>query len=49
LADAVSLLARNPQRRISMGREASELVARSFREDSYIKQINMIYQEASVR
>ena len=49
LANAVSLLAHNPQRRITMGREASELVARSFREDSYIKQINRIYQEASGR
>lgn len=49
LADAVTLLARNSQRRITMGREASDLVARSFREDPYLKQINRIYQEASGR
>jgi glycosyltransferase involved in cell wall biosynthesis len=49
LANAVSLLARQPQRRIAMGRAASKLVARSFREDSYVQNISEIYLEAASR
>lgn len=46
LANAVGLLAREPQRRLQMGRAASAFVARSFREDSYLANINRIYHEA---
>lgn len=43
LADAIRVLAHNPQQRIVMGQRASELIARSFREDSYLRAINEIY------
>ena len=46
LADAVGLLAREPRRRVEMGRAASTLVALSFREDSYLSSINEIYAVA---
>ena len=49
LADAISLLAREPVRRIQMGRAASALVATSFGEDSYIENISGIYLEAAIR
>jgi glycosyltransferase involved in cell wall biosynthesis len=49
LADAITLLARNSQRRADMGRKASEVVARSFQEDTYIKQITEIYHAATTR
>jgi glycosyltransferase involved in cell wall biosynthesis len=49
LADAISLLAREPQRRTEMGSAASALVARSFREDSYVQNISEIYLEAASR
>jgi glycosyltransferase involved in cell wall biosynthesis len=46
LADAIRLLARNPQQRVVMGQRASELIARSFREDNYLRDINDIYAGA---
>jgi glycosyltransferase involved in cell wall biosynthesis len=46
LADAIRVLARKPQQRIVMGQGASELIARSFREDSYLRDINDIYAGA---
>lgn len=49
LAGAVELLAREPRRRVEMGRAASTLVARSFREDSYLSSINEIYAAALER
>jgi glycosyltransferase involved in cell wall biosynthesis len=49
LADAVGLLACEPRRRAEMGRAASTLVARSFREDSYLSNINEIYSAALKR
>jgi glycosyltransferase involved in cell wall biosynthesis len=47
LANAVELLARNSEQRISMGRTASELVARSYREESYIDKVGDIYSAAT--
>jgi glycosyltransferase involved in cell wall biosynthesis len=49
LADAVCLLAHNPRRRIAMGRAASALIARSFRENAYVSNINKIYADALER
>ena len=46
LASAVCLLTEQPQLRIEMGRTASEWVAASFREDSYMSNINRIYAGA---
>jgi glycosyltransferase involved in cell wall biosynthesis len=46
LANAVCLLMEQAQRRIEMGRAASALVATSFREDSYVRNINKIYADA---
>jgi glycosyltransferase involved in cell wall biosynthesis len=49
LANAVSILARQPQQRIEMGCAASALVATSFREDSYVSRINKVYADALQR
>jgi glycosyltransferase involved in cell wall biosynthesis len=49
LADAVIRLAQDPQRRLEMGCAASELVANSFREDTYVKKIDEIYVGAVER
>jgi glycosyltransferase involved in cell wall biosynthesis len=46
LADAIYLLAREPQRRLEMGRAASATVARLYHETSYLDKINKIYLEA---
>jgi len=46
LASAVCLLTEQPQLRIERGRTASEWVAASFREDSYMSNINRIYAGA---
>jgi glycosyltransferase involved in cell wall biosynthesis len=46
LASAVCLLTEQPQLRIEMGRTATELVAASFREDSYMSNINRVYAGA---
>ena len=47
LAEAVELLTKNSEQRISMGRAASELVARSYREESYIDKVGDIYGAAT--
>lgn len=49
LANAVIRLAQNPQRRMEMGCAASGLVANSFREDSYVRNIVDIYAVALER
>jgi glycosyltransferase involved in cell wall biosynthesis len=49
LADALDFLARNPQRRIEMGRNASALVEDTFREEAYIKKMTEIYEEVVIR
>jgi glycosyltransferase involved in cell wall biosynthesis len=49
LAEAIGLLARNQQQRVSMGRAASKLVADSFQEKAYIAKIGEIYLEACQR
>jgi glycosyltransferase involved in cell wall biosynthesis len=45
LADAIIQIARNPGLRISMGQRASEFVARTYREETYINGIEAIYEE----
>lgn len=49
LAKAFGILSRNTDRRIQMGRNASELVQRSFREETYMQKISIIYKEALLR
>ena len=46
LADALDFLARNPQRRVEMGRNASMLVEHGFRDESYVQKMTEIYEEA---
>lgn len=45
LADAIIQIARNPDLRISMGQKASDFVARTYREDTYVNGIEAIYEE----
>jgi glycosyltransferase involved in cell wall biosynthesis len=45
IADALIQLARNPNLRISMGQMASDFVARTYREDVYVRGIEAIYDE----
>jgi glycosyltransferase involved in cell wall biosynthesis len=49
LADALDFLARNPQRRIEMGRNASALVEHTFSEKAYVQKMREIYEEAISR
>jgi glycosyltransferase involved in cell wall biosynthesis len=49
LADALDLLARNPQRRIEMGQNASALVEHTLREEAYVQKMNEIYKDAMSR
>jgi glycosyltransferase involved in cell wall biosynthesis len=49
IADALIQLARNPNLRISMGQMASDFVARTYREDVYVKGIEAIYDEVRRR
>jgi glycosyltransferase involved in cell wall biosynthesis len=45
IAAALVQLARNPSMRISMGQKASDFVAQTYREDTYIRGIEAIYSE----
>jgi glycosyltransferase involved in cell wall biosynthesis len=45
LAEAIIQIARNPNLRISMGQKASDFVARTYREDTYVNGIEAIYEE----
>jgi glycosyltransferase involved in cell wall biosynthesis len=45
LAEAIIQIARNPNLRTSMGQKASDLVARTYREETYINRIEAIYEE----
>jgi glycosyltransferase involved in cell wall biosynthesis len=49
IADALIELARNPNLRIGMGQMASDFVARTYREDVYVKGIEAIYDEVRRR
>jgi len=49
IADALIQMARNPSLRISMGQKASDFVARTYREETYVKGIEAIYDEAQER
>jgi glycosyltransferase involved in cell wall biosynthesis len=49
LANAVIRLAQDPWQRVAMGRAASALVANSFREDTYVNNIEEIYAGALER
>ena len=46
LANAVEILALNPEQRIEMGRKASAVVEHTFREETYVRRIGDIYEEA---
>jgi glycosyltransferase involved in cell wall biosynthesis len=46
LAEALIILARNPQQRIEMGQNASALVEHTFREETYVEKMSDIYREA---
>jgi len=45
LAEAIIQIARNPDLRIAMGQKASDFVARTYREETYINGIEAIYEE----
>jgi len=45
LAEAIIQIARNPDLRIAMGQKASDFVARTYREETYITGIEAIYEE----
>jgi len=45
LAEAIIQIARNPNSRISMGQKASDFVARTYREETYVNGIEAIYEE----
>jgi glycosyltransferase involved in cell wall biosynthesis len=49
IADALIELAHNPNLRIGMGQMASDFVARTYREDVYVKGIEAIYDEVRRR
>jgi glycosyltransferase involved in cell wall biosynthesis len=49
IAEALVQIARNPGMRISTGQKASDFVAQSYREDTYIKGIETIYDEVRGR
>lgn len=46
LAKVLEIIWRNPLQRIEMGKSASSLVQRSFREDAYAQKITAVYEEA---
>ena len=46
LANAVEILALNPEQRIEMGRKASAVVEHTFREETYVQKMSDIYEEA---
>ena len=46
LANALEILALNPEQRIEMGRKASAAVEHTFREETYVRRMSAIYEEA---
>jgi glycosyltransferase involved in cell wall biosynthesis len=46
LANALEILALNPEQRIEMGRKASAVVEHTFREETYVRKMSTIYEEA---
>ena len=45
IAEAIIQIARNPSMRISMGQKASDFVARTYKEETYVNGIEAIYKE----